>query len=196
MSVLRLFVAIEILPSLLTHLTSLARDLSNKPGGNAVRWVEPTGIHLTLQFLGDVDSTKVPQLSTILTKTCTKHKSFTLSVGGVGCFPNVRRPRVVWVGIQDAQQQLAKLQQDTQTALLSLGLALDDRTFTPHLTLGRVQQAASLQEISALGQEVSRYPRQSLPDLPVYEVALVRSVLRPGGAEYTLLHAAPLKADD
>jgi 2'-5' RNA ligase len=175
-----------------------------------VRWVRPEGIHLTLKFLGDVDREQLPEIERALCSACAPHAPLELRVGALGCFPNARRPRVLWVGVQAPGERLVHLQRDVERAIIPLGYPADRRGFHPHLTLGRVKaprsaasrpnrkQAAGL---DALGDSLERAARQgaSVRGAPVQgdtyrvdAVHLMRSELLPGGAVYRELAACPL----
>jgi RNA 2',3'-cyclic 3'-phosphodiesterase len=156
---------------------------------DGLRWARPEQLHLTLQFLGDIDPDVLPEAGAWLAQACRLHQPFTLSLAGLGFFPNPRRPRVLWVGLGDAVNQLLRLQSDVSEAVAPFGNHREKRAFHPHLTLARVRHGSrvdpgSWPDASALGG-----PR-SVPWI-VREVHLMRSELRRAGAHYTILRSVP-----
>ena len=187
----RSFIAVELPSAARDAVERVMRDL-RATAGDGVRWVRPEGIHLTLKFLGDIDVDSVPAISTALDRCAAFAAPFDLIVEGVGVFPNARRPRVVWVGLGRALESLQGLQQSVERELEALGFARERRAFTPHLTLGRVRDGVSAQQGRALSEAIAGASVQPGVDLPVRELALMKSDLRPTGAVYTRLHAARL----
>ena len=187
----RSFIAVELPSAARDAVERVMRDL-RATAGDGVRWVRPEGIHLTLKFLGDIDVDSVPAISTALDSCAASAGPFDLFLEGVGVFPNARRPRVVWVGLGGALEPLRGLQQSVERELEALGFARERRAVTPHLTLGRVRDGASAQQGRALSEAIAGASVQPGVELPVQELALMKSDLRPTGAVYTWLHAAQL----
>ena len=192
MTTLRCFIAIDLSPDVRQALASLTVRLRSRPGQESLRWVHADSIHLTLEFLGDLPPDRVPDLAAMLDRVCTLQAPFRLRLGHLGCFPDARRPRVLWVGLEEPTGSLARLQTAIRTACVHLGLPVDERPFSPHLTLGRVRREA--------GPEAADYARQVLEgveagpaaEMTAETVHLYRSELRPTGAVYTRLHSAAL----
>jgi 2'-5' RNA ligase len=190
MDEIRAFIAIELSTDILRQLENLqARMKQNVPSG-LVRWTRPEGIHLTLKFLGEVPADQTEAIADAMRRACAPYTPFSLSVAGVGCFPNPQRPRVVWVGIDEPTGALAGLQRDIERAMKPLGFAPENRAFTPHLTLGRVK-GGRRDELEALGTYACSCVVQATAQ-EVTAVSLMRSDLRPSGAVYTELASAPL----
>jgi 2'-5' RNA ligase len=156
-----------------------------------VRWVRPAGIHLTLKFLGEVPASQIAAIAEAMRSACAPHPPFSFAIGGLGCFPDARRPRVVWVGLDEPGGTLAHLQRDIERAMQPLGFRPEGRGFQPHLTLGRVKGGRP-EELQALGAYVSR-ARAQVGQVQAASVSLIRSDLRPDGAVYTGLAVAPLQ---
>lgn len=192
MEKLRIFVAIPLPPLLLERLKDVQYRLQGKVPHRSVRWVRPEGIHLTLKFLGDTPRDEIPIVREALIAVARHAPSFTLTAEGLGCFPSPRRPRVLWVGVDEPTGRLAVLAKAIEEAMTSLGYKPDRHSFTPHLTLGRVRRGAS--------QEASREISEAITGTRVGQLAqftadcfeLIRSDLKPGGAEYTTLETFPL----
>jgi len=117
---------------------------------------------------------------------------FTLEVTGAGCFPNIHRPRVVWAGVKDNTQRLHALQRAVENAIAPLGYPTEIRDFTPHLTLGRLARDVRQTDQKKIGEVVQAANVGSLGKWEVKQVALIKSDLKPSGAEYTVLTHAPL----
>jgi len=169
--------------------------LKSDPAGRHGRWVRPEGIHLTLKFLGDVPADQIDTIAQAIRDATAGVARFRVSFGGLGCFPNTRFPRVIWIGVEDPEGTLLRLQQAVETNLSALGYPPERRAFHPHLTLARTRRV-SKGEQAALGKLVERTQVDRLGDLLVTEISLMRSELRPSGAVYTQLAAAPLRAEE
>jgi 2'-5' RNA ligase len=186
----RLFVAIELPSSVLVQLAEAQDSLKKRTPPGTVRWVNPKGIHLTLKFLGDVPVTKRSSLEQALTTAVEGHAPFMLSTGGLGCFPNTNRPRVVWIGLRNQVEVLSALRDATERLIAPLGYPTEDRPFSPHLTLGRVQREARRDDVQRLGESIANFPAPPAQQWQVTSVSLIRSELKPTGAVYTpLFHA-------
>jgi len=192
METIRAFIAIPLPHSLLDKLSALQRQLESQVPPRSVRWVRAEGIHLTLKFLGDTPTEKLPDIKRALTAVGRHVPPCTFTVGGLGCFPNPRRPRVVWVGVQEPTGRLAALQDGIEEVMAPFGYPPEGRGFTPHLTLGRVRRGARRDEVSRVGEVVTGKTGEPLAEVSADHFALIRSVLKPTGAEYTTLEEFPL----
>jgi len=192
MTVVRSFIALEIPQPIQQRLGELiARLHARLPSSGGVRWVLVNNIHLTLVFLGDVSITSLSQLSRELRVECARHGPIEFSVGDLGAFPSLSRPRVIWTGIQGPPQLLA-LQAGIQQRLERLGYRSEEREFSPHLTLGRVHKSIAPAEVRQVGQAVQAEKVGFLGTVLASEVLLMRSDLHPGGPVYTIMDQAPL----
>ena len=201
MKQVRTFIAIELDETINAALTDLQGQLKAKIPQGSVRWVKPGGIHLTLKFLGDVPANRIEEIERALTQACAGFPAFSLSVGGLGCFPNPRRPRVVWVGVQEESGTLARLQKAIEDGMEKLGFAPERRKFHAHLTLGRVRRRTSSGDVRRLGRlvkesdvgQTSASSVEPLGQMEARAVSLIKSDLRPTGAVYTQLAAVRLE---
>ena len=196
MQTLRTFIAVELDQELKTTLAGIQARLCGAVPPRAVRWVQPEGIHLTLKFLGDTPLDKVEQVKAALARAAEQIPAFTVTVGGVGCFPNAHRPRVVWVGVHEPSGCLERLWQAVESHVAPLGFPTEKRPFSPHLTLGRVQRYASSGEVRDIGQAVAALASEmagAQDEMAVTSVAYIKSDLRPTGAVYTTLVEARLQ---
>jgi 2'-5' RNA ligase len=193
METIRAFIAVPLPGSLLEKLAALQRKLEGQVPDRSVRWVRVEGIHLTLKFLGDTPTEKLPDIEHALAAVARHVPPCSFTVGEVGCFPNLRRPRVVWVGVQEPTGRLAALQDAVEEVMTSFGYSPEGRGFTPHLTLGRVHRRASRSDVTQVGEVVANTTVGVLAEVSVGRFALIRSVLKPAGAEYAELAEFPLQ---
>ncbi len=158
----------------------------------SIRWVRPEGIHLTLKFLGETRPDQVEAVKVALDRAASEVRPFAFTVGGMGCFPNTRRPRVIWVGLYEPSGTLSRLRDAVESHVAPLGFPTEKRPFRPHLTLGRVQRYASKSEVREVGEVVAASEIGNLDEMRVERVSYIKSDLRPGGAVYTTLYEAQL----
>ncbi|MCX7682779.1 MAG: RNA 2',3'-cyclic phosphodiesterase [Anaerolineae bacterium] len=190
---IRAFIAIPLPALLLGELASLQRRLEDQMPPRCVRWVRPEGIHLTLKFLGDTPVDRLPDIGRALKSIAQDFPRHTFAVAGMGCFPDLRRPRVVWVGVRDVDGHLGSLQKAVEEAMIPFGFAREGRAFTPHLTLGRVGERVSSRDVARVGEVVAATEAGLLGEVTADRFALFRSELKPTGAEYTVLEEFPLR---
>jgi 2'-5' RNA ligase len=188
----RLFVAIELPDAIRDALAAPLQSLESLD--SVVRRSPPTSIHLTLAFLGMVDSPRVPDISTRLQSATAGVASFTVEVTGSGMFPSASRPQVVWIGIGgDARPRLLELAARVADELRQAGFELEKRAFRPHLTLGRVRRPPKGPERQALRSWLTEWRDRSYGPLPVSSISLMRSQLSKGPPIYTQLEEFRLK---
>ncbi len=192
MATLRTFIAIELDQELRQKLADVQSRLRREVPPQAVRWVRPEAIHLTLKFLGDTSQDQVEQVKEALDRAAREVSPFEFTVGGVGCFPNTRRPRVVWIGLHEPTGALRRLRDAVEAQVAPLGFPSEKRPFGPHLTLGRVHRRASSSDVRALGEIIAASTVGDIDEMRVGEVCYIKSDLRPGGAVYTALSRASL----
>ena len=195
MEQMRCFVAIELEEAIHQEIRRTQTLLKSNPSGRHGRWVRPEGIHLTLKFLGDVPADQIDTIAQAIRDATAGVAPFRVSYGGLGCFPNTRFPRVIWIGVEDPEGTLLRLQKAVETHLSALGYPPERRAFHPHLTLARTRRVSKGEQV-ALGKLVERTQVDRLGDMLVREISLMRSELRPSGAVYTQLAAAPLRAKE
>ncbi len=183
----RTFVALPLSPAVIEKLSAIQRTLRRIGTEQAVAWVNPDNIHLTLFFLGDIVLERRQPVETALGVVARHAHPFAFNVQGLGAFPNVKRPRVIWVGVEDSTGRLALLHRAVNEALASIGFQPEERRFSPHLTLGRVRQRASREEEQAVGEAIRQTEVGVLGEVLAEELIFFRSVLKSSGAEYTPL---------
>jgi 2'-5' RNA ligase len=186
---LRCFVAIDLPANLKEQLTSIITAMQAAPAGTLVNWVRPTGLHLTLKFLGEVPLVRRPEIEATLLKVFSNPQvtPFELSAGGLGTFPTSEQPRVIWVGLGGNLAALGVTQKRVEAALAALGFPPEERKFSPHLTLGRLTNVDTATR-QTVGQFIRDFPiAAELARFQVQEAVLMRSELHPAGAIYTPL---------
>lgn len=189
---LRAFIAVDVPPSLRVKLTDLADKLRRQIGSDDVVWVRPEGIHLTLKFLGDIPVQSVDGLQDMLDEVARRHTPFPVNVGGLGGFPSLRQPRVIWVGVRESSGVLLRLQRDVESGTERLGYPHEERDFSPHLTLGRVRRGVVPAQIRRLGELLGKTDAADLGELFADHLSLFSSELGPAGVVYTRLTVSKL----
>lgn len=192
-ALIRAFIAIEFSSQLRHYLGEVSQKLSKTIPERSVTWVKPDLIHLTLKFLGDTPRSQIANLSQALAPIAVQQAPFVISTTQLGCFPNLRQPRVIWVGLdQSASNYLIQLQKAVEAATAPLGFPTEARPFSPHVTLGRVRREASSAVAAKIGEAVkSAGPIEAVSDT-IQAVTLMKSDLQRGGPIYTPLHKANL----
>ena len=191
---LRTFIAIELDEMARDGLARVQAKFKKQAPDGAVKWVNPEAIHLTLKFLGDTPVAKISLVADALASACQGIAPFDVSFEGRGCFPNMRRPRVVWVAVRDLSgSSLVRLQSAVEQKVSPLGFPTEERGFSPHLTLGRVARGASSQAEAAIGQLVEKSVIEQIAVLHVGAIHLIKSDLRPTGPIYTQLATVVLR---
>lgn len=191
MSVFRCFLAVELPISLQGAIEAAIMELRDRIGSDLVRWVPGSNVHLTLKFLGDAASSSLDMIRASIEAAAIQFEPFDVLVGGFGTFPNNRRPRVLWVGL-DAPHGLASLHHEVELATLRLGYTSDGRSFSPHLTVGRVRERIGSKDVQRIRGELQRTKIGEIGRWRVDAVHLFRSELLPSGSRYTRLFSAPL----
>jgi 2'-5' RNA ligase len=199
MEQIRSFIAIELPDELKSELVRLEARL--KSGGQSgVKWVDPYGIHLTLKFLGSIAVDRVEGITRAMEEAARGISPFRLEVKELGVFPNLKRVQVAWVGISGEADKLVQLQKRIESNLAPLGFAPESRPFTPHLTLARLRNQASLEERQRFGQLIADTTFEAACPIEVDAISLIRSQLTREGAIYTRINSVrlekPLSTDE
>jgi 2'-5' RNA ligase len=166
-----------------------------RPLGGAVAWVPAANLHLTLQFLGSQPEERLAVAEAALSAAVAPHAPFETALHGVGAFPGLERPRILWVGFAQGALELRSLQARVADAFAREGFPREERAWHPHLTIGRVHDERRWRQESgpALRQAIVQAATTRFGTLRVGEVALMRSDLSPRGARYTVRRAVALE---
>ena len=186
-NIIRTFIAVEIPDKIISSIAKVQEDI--KTYGFKIRWVQPESIHLTLKFLGNIEAADAENVGRAVCKAARAVAPLSLQAKGIGVFPGIRRPRVVWVGITGQLETLGRLQKTLDENLAAIGFPKEKRPFKGHLTLGRIQKKID-----------SKTFIEALDTLGIFEtetftadrVVLYKSELKASGAVYTKLVSAPL----
>ena len=191
MEQIRAFIAVELPDEIRAAIGKLEEEL--KSAGNIpVKWVNPGGMHLTLVFLGNIIDSQIGDITAAMELAAQGIPPFTLEAGTPGAFPNLKRVRVVWVGLKGGTDTLCRLQRRIESNLEPLGFVPEVREFTPHLTLARVRNEASAAERNRLGELIFSTEFEA-GIIKVSSVSLMRSQLSRTGAVYSRIRSIELK---
>jgi 2'-5' RNA ligase len=187
MARIRTFIAVDLVAGIKDRLVALQETLAEQ--GGDVKWVRRESMHLTLLFLGEVEQLDVVGICRMVQARSRKHQPFQLEIEGVGAFPNTRRPKIVWAGVTDGIAELRSLHADLEEGLLDLGCyRREERGYTPHLTLGRIQQD---EQSDSWGPAIAKLAKWQGGSMPVEEVLVMSSEMRRDGPEYSVMGRAP-----
>jgi RNA 2',3'-cyclic 3'-phosphodiesterase len=188
---LRTFIALPIDDVIRKRVVALQEELGET--GAEVKWVEPENLHVTLLFLGEIDALEVVDICRAVRKVAENTAPFSLSVSGIGAFPNMRRPRTLWIGVDEGRDPLVALHDALEGALLKLGAyRREERGYTPHLTLGRITGEDAP---APLKGRLTRESDWLAGTLAVREVHVMSSELLPDGPRYSIVSRERLRAE-
>ena len=185
MQTIRSFIAIPLPQTVQQTIADWIDDLQKRQR-HGVRWVDAAKMHLTIKFLGDISPEHIPAIQKEMQAVAAECSAFSFDLKGLGSFPGVYKPRVVWVGVI-APPALQQLHHRLEKHLATIGFPEEERKFSPHLTLGRISRHASEKDIAGVSTILRQPPKITLPGIPVDSLHLYRSDLLPGGSVYTLL---------
>jgi 2'-5' RNA ligase len=189
---IRSFLALDPPEEILREIGRVRSRLEKLIQGD-IRWVRPEGIHLTLKFFGDISENDVANIAAVVEKAAAGAAPFTLSIGGAGVFPDPRRPRVLWLGMNGDVPRLLIFQKELERSLQLIGFAPEERPFRPHLTLGRIRSPKGLTGLARVLETGEEYAAGSFL---ASGIGLFRSELTPRGAVYTRLKWFPFAGKD
>ena len=185
---IRSFIAVELPDDVLSAVSRVQGQL--KSYGFRTKWVRPANIHVTLKFLGDIDSGTIDAIASAMASAAERCAPISLSAKGIGVFPNTKRPRVLWVGLTGDVNLLIDLQRKLDDRLSDIGFAKERRSFKGHLTLGRFKDRVNSSEITRALTEFEDFETQAFV---ARELILFKSELRPTGAVYSKLERISLE---
>lgn len=184
---IRTFIAIEIPKTVISKIRELQDAI--KAYGFKIRWVRAENIHLTLKFLGDIEEIKINEIAEAVSKTAEKHSPISLKAKGIGVFPGIKRPRVLWVGLAGQLEALVKLQTTLDKNLIVLDFPREKRPFKGHLTMGRIKDRI---DVKKLGDALMAFRRFESETFTAGQIILYKSELTPSGAVYTELTSSSI----
>ena len=187
---IRSFLAIDLPTDTKERLAGQIRILS--PGTSGIKWVDARQIHLTLKFFGSISTDRVDKINEAAQKVTLKKKPFNLTLKGVGGFPHIRRPRIIWAGLSHDLEALLKLVEELEIVYEKIGIAREGRSFHPHLTLGRNK---TNQPNEKLFQRLSGWVEEESEPFGVEEIILYKSDLKPFGPVYSKICSFPFRGE-
>jgi 2'-5' RNA ligase len=192
MEQVRAFIAIELPDELKLALIRL-QDQLKSGRQTSVKWVDPYSIHLTLKFLGNINTDMVGRITTAMEEAVRGIRPFRLEARGLGAFPSLKRVQVIWVGVSGEVDRLSQLQQRLEPCLAPLGFAPESRKFTPHLTLARLRDRVTPDERQSLGHLIASTSFDTAYAIDAGSIHLMRSQLTREGAVYSRINSVKLK---
>ncbi len=187
MAPVRTFVAIVIHDSLHATLDKLLEKLSSS---NAkVKWVQPENVHLTLKFLGNVEEERLPEVFEACEGAAKNVSAIDIEMRALGCFPDPKSPRIVWLGIERGADAVRQLQQKVESELQAIGFPKEEKPFKAHLTIGRVKGKQGLSRLCRLLDDQKNIV---IGSMRVQKISVMKSKTLPQGPVYTELKAIPL----
>jgi len=179
---IRSFLAIEIPRTIQKKIEAIQEDLKSSRAD--VRWMSPEKIHLTLKFFGNIDESTIDPIVKSIEGPLRTTFPFSLKVQGVGAFPHLKNPRVIWMGLVDEKEILTSFQRQLERELEKIGFKREERAFRPHLTLGRVKSSKGREELTG---RMERHREEGFGDFEVERIVFFKSDLKPSGPIYTVL---------
>lgn len=176
---LRCFIAVALPGPLKNAVGEVIRKLGES--GADIKWVPDENLHLTLKFLGETGEGRLEEIKGALHKKLSPYAPFYIKIGGVGYFPGGKNPRVIWVGIEEPGS-LADIYTDIENVMVKFGYPREGRPFSPHLTIGRVRSPKRVAEVI---KRLEEFRTVAFDEFVVKGVSLMKSELKPGGAEYS-----------
>ena len=185
---IRSFLAFELSAEMRSTVSGVYENVRNSR--LEVRWVRPQGIHITVVFMGDVREEDIAHIGNEVGKVCSEFAPFQASLKGMGCFPNSRNPRVIWIGLEGDIERMSNFREDLEKSLVPFRVKAEKRGFNPHLTLGRFKKPS--RDESEIGELIHKHKNLTSPVCALHELVLFKSDLKPGGAIYTKMLSCPL----
>lgn len=183
---IRAFLAVDLESQVLERISQASDSLHERIP--SIRWVPKQNLHLTVKFLGNIKETQVTDITDALNRNLALFSRFSINAKGLGVFPERGRPKILWVGLTG--KELTELAANIESCLSPLGFAPEERSFTPHLTIGRWRQFD--RPPAALKQELENWRGRSFGESAINEVILFQSELNPAGSIYRRLETFAL----
>lgn len=187
---IRIFIGVEINDQTRKRLLDEMAYL--KRTAPAVKWAPPENLHFTLKFIGNIPTADLGEVLTATEEAAKEVEPFTLSIEGLGCFPDPERPRIIWAGCGMGSDDMTRLAKSIEDACAEFGYQPEKRLYTPHLTLGRVKHPRDAAELAPLIEDGRR---EHFGDVYVDSAVVFMSELKRKGARYTPMQHSPLGAD-
>lgn len=178
----RSFLAFELPDAILKRIGEVQKDLKSFRAD--VRWVGSQNIHLTLKFFGNIEESKINLIGQAIEELARSTSPIRITVRGMGAFPGMKNPRVIWIGLHEEEKALALFQKRLEGEFQKIGFQPEDRPFHPHLTLGRMRSNRGKDD---LAKAMEKYQEEEFGNFQAERVILFKSELTPTGPIYTVL---------
>jgi len=188
---MRVFIAVELPERTKKEIARVQERIKNT--SNRIKWVDPSSIHITLKFLGELKEDLLSGVFKTTREVAEKFSPFTIKIRGTGAFPNPGNPRVIWMGIEEGSSQLARIAEELEKKLSHQGFPRERRKWVPHLTLGRVKELKDRENIKKLITKEEQTPGGVVE---VERITVMQSRLTPQGAIYIPLQCFSLKGGE
>ena len=185
--VVRAFIAINLPETIRQEIGEIVARIHTV--GPPARWVPPENLHVTVKFLDEIRQDQIRPIIGALTFASAGHHPFDLSLGGFGFFPNERKARIFWIGIESGFETLKSLARDIDHQTATLGFSLETRPFSAHITLARLREPGPADRLAKAASHI-QYQSELIP---ITQIDLMRSVLSPQGASYSVVDSVPLR---
>jgi RNA 2',3'-cyclic 3'-phosphodiesterase len=184
---MRLFVSIDVPDELASAVDELQEEFADADG---LRFTDPTGVHVTLKFLGEVEEERLPELASAIGAAVDESGvgPFEAEFGGLGVFPSMEYVSVVWVGVREGGDEMTRLHEAVERRTVAMGFEPESHEFTPHVTLARMDHAGGKELVQRLVRERDPIVGRTTVD----EVRLTESELGPDGPSYSTVERLPL----
>lgn len=184
---MRTFIAIDTPEEIKKQMTEIQSELKRSEAD--VKWEPSSKFHITVKFLGEVKEVMLKETIQIIEDVVIKHQPFMLQYEKVGFFPNLKNPRIIWIGCMDISQNLAKIKTLLDEGLKESGFEAEDRTFQPHITIGRVKSLRGIKNLIPILENLNFTSKVT----ECREILIMKSILKPSGSEYSILKSIELK---
>jgi 2'-5' RNA ligase len=184
---MRTFIAVDTPENIKRKMTEVQSELKRSEAD--VKWETSNKFHITIKFLGERKETMVDDIIGKIQDVSSKFSPFALQYEKVGCFPNMKNPRVIWIGCRDMTQNLSKIKIMLDEELKQFGFEAEDRAFHPHITLGRVKSQSGIKNLIPIIENLTFKSEV----IECRQILIMKSVLKPSGSEYSILQSVTLK---
>lgn len=188
---MRMFVAIDLPNNTKEAIAQLQNKL--KASSAEVNWVEPKNIHLTLKFLGEIDKSVLPKITSVIEAVAAKTTQFPAKISSCGAFPKLNFPKIIWLGIASGAVKIKDIARELEDALLGLGVPKEERAFSSHITIGRTKSQQNRDKLIQGLDELGSFLEKEGFEFNVEKITLFRSTLTPNGAIYEVLKEIMIK---
>lgn len=184
---IRTFIAIDVPEKIKDEIFEIEKELI-KSAGEGIKWEGKEKFHITLKFLGDVNEEAINSIHQVLNESLNGFGKFSVVYKGIGAFPDLKNPRVIWIGCEDPTGKLFELQKIVEEKMSELGFEREDKEYHPHITLGRVKKAKNISNLIKKIESINFEARTG----EVEEVLIMKSDLKPSGSVYSVLRKIKL----